>query len=330
MGLFILGSTALSLGALHPQFYGDGTGLLQRIMLGARWCFLKALNRAAWLTPSSWPSLVKIGWMNFMFMLTFFPPATLALVFWFFHGIRGCFGERRRERTKRKQLAALFSLQDAVGPDSIERYCHDDEAYANRVAEFLQQHLLRCPVPLYDEQGRYRFRCAGKAPVLAQAMIHAVSRARDNELFVIMADLSELGHDLAPIVRSCRVARARHHHVLVIVPWPADVPSPDDPDAETPAGDSEDEPGEKKAWDLPRRPPRTPKEKRQAREMKAKQNSLVTAVRKSLTKQYHESFRSLRRELGRVGAMVMRFNDGDPVQIVLDRLDRVRGLRSRR
>ena len=93
---------------------------------------------------------------------------------------------------------------------------------------------------------------------------------------------------------------------------------------------SEEETGEKKAWDLPKRPPRTAREKRQAHEKKAKQNSLVTAVRKSLTSQYHESFRSLRRELGRVGAMVMRFNDGDPVQIVLDRLDRVRGLRSRR
>ena len=43
--------------------------------------------------------------------------------------------------------------------------------------------------------------------------------------------LRVLGHDLTPIVKSCRVARARHHHVLVIVPWPADVPSPDDPDA---------------------------------------------------------------------------------------------------
>ena len=64
-------------------------------MLGARWYFLKALNRAAWLTPSSWPFLVKIGWMNFMFVLTYFPPATLALIFWFFHGIRGWFGERR-------------------------------------------------------------------------------------------------------------------------------------------------------------------------------------------------------------------------------------------
>ena len=94
MGLFVLGSYSLSLGATHPQFYGDGTGLLQRMMLGARWYFLKALNRAAWLTPSSWPFLVKIGWMNLMFVLAFFPPATLALIFWFFHGIRGWFGER--------------------------------------------------------------------------------------------------------------------------------------------------------------------------------------------------------------------------------------------
>ena len=62
----------------------------------------------------------------------------------------------------------------------------------------------------------------------------------------------------------------------------------------------------------------------------ARGGGLVKAVRKSLTKQYHESFKTLRRELGRVGATVMRVNDGDPVQLVLDRLDRLRGLRSRR
>ena len=63
---------------------------------------------------------------------------------------------------------------------------------------------------------------------------------------------------------------------------------------------------------------------------KSRQNSLVRSVRLSLTKQYHESFRSLRRQLGKVGVTVMRFNDGDPVRMVLDRLDRLRGLRSRR
>jgi hypothetical protein len=330
IGLFFLGLTAMLIAAFSPQFYGDGTGLLQRLLLGARRYFLRSINTAAWLTPSSWPFLIKLAWINAMFYLTFFPPATVSLVFWLFHSIRGWFGERKRELIRRKQLGALFSLQDGAGPDAIERYIHDDRAYAVRVAAFLQHHLLRCPVPLYDDQGHYRFRCAGKAPVLAQAMVRAVSRARDNELYVIMADLSELGHDLAPVVKACRVARARHHHVLVIVPWPADVPSPDDPDGATPVITVEDEPEPRNAWDKRKPKPRMTREKRAALEAKARHGKLVKAVRLSLTKQYHESFRTLRRQLGRVGATVMRFNDGDPVQIVLDRLDRVRGMRSRR
>lgn len=278
----------------------------------------------------SWFWILKIFVFAFWTWFFLFWPTILAGVFWVLHGVRGWFGERKRELTKRKQLSALFSLQDGTGPDGVERYLHDNTAYATRVASFLQHHLLRCPVPLYDEAGQYRFRCAGKAEVLAQAMIRAVSRARDNELFVVMADLAELGHDLAPVVKACRVARARHHHVLVIVPWPADVPSPDDPDAATPVVVDEEESAPRDAVKLPKRKPRTEKERRGIQEARSRSDSLVLSVRKSLTKQYHETFRALRRQLGRVGATVMRFNDGDPVRLVLDRLDRVRGLRSRR
>jgi hypothetical protein len=278
----------------------------------------------------SWFWILKIFVFGFWVWFFMFWPSILTGLFWLIHGVRGWFGERKRETTKRKQLCALFSLQDGTGPDGVERYLHDDSAYAVRVAAFLQHHLLRCPVPLYDDQGHYRFRCTGKAAVLAQAMIRAVGRARDNELFVVMADLAELGNDLAPVVKACRVARARHHHVLVIVPWPADVPSPDNPDAATPAVAADEEPTERRGVGLPRRTRRTAKEKKALVDARQRQNSLVLSVRKSLTKQYHETFRALRRQLGRVGATVMRFNDGDPVQLVLDRLDRVRGLRSRR
>jgi uncharacterized protein (DUF58 family) len=273
----------------------------------------------------SWFWLLKIAVLGMWTWFFMFLPANLTWVFWFFHSIRGWFGERKQELTRRKQLSALFSLQDGAGPDRVERYIHDDDAYADRVAAFLQLHLLRCPVPLYDDQGRYRFHCAGKAPVLAKAMIGAVSRARDNELYVVMADLAELGHNLAPIVKACRVARSRHHHILVIVPWPADVPSPDDPNAEIPAVTVEEEAPGIKLRDISKRALKVIKAAKDLKE-----NKLVQIVRKNLTKQYHESFRALRRQLGRVGATVMRFNDGDPVQLVLDRLDRVRGMRSRR
>ena len=243
-------------------------------------------------------------------------PSVLGGLFWFIYGFRGWFGMAASELRRRKQLSALFCLQDGTGPDGIERYVHDDEVYAERVAAFLQHHHLRCPVPLYDDHGRYRFKCARKADVLAGEIIRAVSRARDNELYVILADISELGEDLEPLVKACRVARARKHHVMVIVPWPADVPSPD----EAPAALKPEDDTKKKR----RRHPDD------VFDGHARHKRIVKIVQDNLTRQYHESFRAMRRELSGVGATVMRVNDGDPVRLVLDRLDRLRGMRSRR
>ncbi|MDY3557804.1 DUF58 domain-containing protein [Gemmata sp. JC673] len=241
-------------------------------------------------------------------------PSVLAGLFWLLHGVTGFFGAAAQELKKRKRLAALFSLQDGAGPDAVERYVHDDAAYAERAGAFLQHHHLRCPVPLYDDQGKYRFRCEEKAEVLGSALIRAVSRARDNELYVILADLAELGPDIEPLVKACRVARARRHHVMVIVPWPADVSAPDDaPAAPEPSGVG-----------APRR--RSPADMAPGE----RQKRITKLVRDNLTRQYHESFRLTRRALAGVGATVVRANDGDAVRLVLDRLDRLRGMRSRR
>jgi uncharacterized protein (DUF58 family) len=240
-------------------------------------------------------------------------PSVFAGLFWFIYGFRGWFGMRAADLRRRKQLAALFGVQDGTGPDAIERYVHDDAAYAERVGAFLRYHLLRCPVPLYDEQGRYRFKCARKADVVAWELIRAVGRARDNELYVILSDLAELGDELEPLVRACRVARARKHHVMVIVPWPADVPLPDAaPDPEPDEG--------------------RPRRKRHPDDLdpSVRGKRISKIVLDNLMRQYHESFRTMRRELSRVGVTVVPVNDGDPVRLVLDRLDRLRGMRSRR
>jgi uncharacterized protein (DUF58 family) len=327
--LFTLGSWAFSLRLMSPGVL-QGDGIVPVILKHAGRWFVRSINDAARYTPNSIPGigrlpiLAKLAWMQAMFVLTYFPPATLGVIFWFFHSIRGWFGERKRDLTARKQLAALFSLQDGAGADAIERYVHDDEAYTARVAAFMHEHQLRCTIPLYDAAGRYQFRCPGKAPVLADAMLNAVGRARDNELYVILADLAELGADLAPIVRACRLARSRHHHVLVIVPWPADVPSPDVTAVE------ETEPLAARPIDgIARLPSNTPRPLKDVIARRGERR-LTALVRKNLTRQYHETFRKLRRQLTEVGATVMRINDGDPAQLVLDRLDRVRGMRSRR
>lgn len=268
---------------------------------------------AAGTIPRTWPFLPKLAWFLIVFLLCVWPPASLGLLFWCAHGVRGWFGERRRSLTRRKQLSALMAWLDGGGPGAVERYLHDDEAFASRLGQFLQQHLARCPVPLYDAQGKYRFRCSGKAGVLAGALLHAVGRARDNELYVVLADLTELGADVAAVVRAVRVARARHHQVLVVVPWPDDVP---EPEATTPPG-SQTEP------DKPRRPPA-------AANTRPRAKNPTRLVRDLLARQYHEAYRRLRWELGRVGASVIRIDDGDATRAVLDRLDRLRGMRTRR
>ena len=252
----------------------------------------------------------------FFAMFLWWFPAMSGLFFWFLYGFRGWFGERRLQLTRRKQLAALFGLHDGTGPAGIERLIHDDEAYTVRVGRFLQERQVRMPVPLYDELGRYRFRCAAKAQVLAEAIMRAVGRARDNELYVVLADLAELGADLAPAVRAAKLARARHHRVMIIVPWPADMPPPDDK-PKSRIVSTEPMPKKKKKKRLPDLDEHRPAK-------------LMPIVQDALTKQYHDAYRKFRRAFGQVGATVVRVNDGDPVQIVLDRLDRLRGMRSRR
>jgi hypothetical protein len=49
-----------------------------------------------------------------------------------------------------------------------------------------------------------------------------------------------------------------------------------------------------------------------------------------LTSRYHRGFAEMRSALAKAGATVVRVEDEDPVRLVLDRLDRLRGTRTRR
>src|SRR5207249_6873656 len=87
-------------------------------------------------------------------------------------------------------------------------------------------HHVPAPLTLYDEQGRYRFAAPAKIERLAKALLSAVLRGKENELFVLLVDLLEAGSHLEPLLRAVRVALARHHQVQVICPWPPGVPLP--------------------------------------------------------------------------------------------------------
>jgi uncharacterized protein (DUF58 family) len=230
-------------------------------------------------------------------LLILLAPVPMTALFWFVHGVRGFFPPRSTELAKRKQLGALFASLDGDTPAAIERYIHDDLFFAARCDRFLLAHRVQSTPQLYDEQGDYRFLGEAKVPVLADALIRTVGVARDNELYVILADLVELSDHLDRLLRAVRAARARHHQILVLLPWPADVPPPN-------------EPREKAA--------------------RTTRISIRGLVEDALIGGYLDKFDRVRTALVKAGANVFRFDEDDPVPLILQRLEQIRGARIRK
>ena len=163
---------------------------------------------------------------------------------------------------------------------------------------FLADHQVPYDVPLYDARGRYLFARPAKVEVLAKALLRAVSRGHDNELYVVLADLLELDEHLGPLLKAVRVARARHHTVLVVCPWPAGLPPPDRrmrSDAlDTAAGDA----CRRRTWS--RRMAQAPGRAR--------------------------TWRAVRRAFGRMGVPVLNAAAGDPARLILHRLEQLRAV----
>lgn len=231
-------------------------------------------------------------------------PFLLAGLFWLMYGGRDLLGRGRRRLTRRKQLAAFLAFHQRSGPASVEQLLHDDQAFMAALSRFLQEHQVPVIVPWYDLPQQQPYQQPEKIAVLAQALLRTVGQARDNELYVILADLARYSGALTPLITACRVARARHHHVLVIVPGP-----------QTPSSSSQGASG---------RPSSTPAAK------PAPPSSTEAIQQRLVQRDYEQSFRQMRRQLVTAGAAVLRLDADDPLPVVLERLDRLRGYRSRR
>lgn len=207
---------------------------------------------------------------------------------------------RRRQTVLRKRLAALLSVRYGLAPGGLGLLLEDDQQFSLLLQRFLADHHVPYPLPLYDYRGRYLFAAPHKVEVLAKALLRAIGRGRDNELFVLMADLLELTDALDPLLRAIKVARARHHQVLVICPWPPGVPMPN-PSSNSPL-------------------------------VSLSQGSMpaVLDLHQSDAVRYGQAFAELRRTFARIGISVLCTCDTDPMRLVLDRLNRLRSAARRK
>ncbi len=199
---------------------------------------------------------------------------------------------RRRLARWRKQLAAILAVEYDLGPGGLAALLEQDRHFVAYVQRFLAQHQVPYPLPLYDRRGRYLFASPGKVDVLATALVRAVGKGHDNELFVLLVDLLELVDRLDPLLRAVKMTLARHHQVLVICPWPPGVPGPGEPAVAYGAAG----PGA-------------------ARTAHGAAAALL-----------RQAFQRLRHAFARLGVPVVCAAEGDPVRLVLERVNRLRYL----
>ncbi len=214
------------------------------------------------------------------------------------------FSPRQRRLARwRKQLAALFCVLPPSKPlpttvavgfhGALDLLLEHDDLFSMQVQRFLAEHQVPCAVPLYDERGRYLFAVPEKIDVLSRALLQAVHRGRDNELFVLLADLLELDEQLDPLLQAVRVALGRHHQVMLLCPWPYDVPLPH-----------------------PDQPRRTSKE------------ANVSDMVHSLSQQrLHVAYQRIRRAFARLGVTVLCAQAEESLSLVLERMERLRSAR---
>jgi len=201
----------------------------------------------------------------------------------------------------RKQLAAILAVCYDLGPGGLGLLLEDDVACGRYLQRFLAEHQVTHPYPLYDYAGRYLFRSPQKLNVLADTLLTTVARGKDDELFVLLADLLDAGPDLARLERAVCVARARHHQVLVICPWPAAVPLPPRPNT-------------------PNEPARRPRSSR----LPEPTWSLEDIVLRGSTLRLHQAYAELQQTFARLGVSVLCAADHDTVDVVLYRMQRLR------
>lgn len=129
---------------------------------------------------------------------------------------------KRLERFQRTRMAAVFTELYALSPDEPQNLIHDDARMASWCQRFLIDAGYGWTWPVVDRRRNELHDWHGKFEVLAGSLTRVVSRSHDHELFVLLVDLLDHSDPPGRLTDAIRLARARHHRVVVICPCPDD------------------------------------------------------------------------------------------------------------
>lgn len=221
--------------------------------------------------------------------------AALSLIFLI---IRRTWGKRAQDahstvksRRERKEVSSVVAAVRRLGADGLAMMIHHDETFSRETQSFLVEHRVPYRRPLYDDRGRYIFANEAKIAEAARSLLRATAHAHDNEMFIFLIDLFDHEASWGPLIEAMKLARAKHHEVLVVAPWPAELAVPSHRSGVFPLRETLAAPMSHSSF---------------------------------LTDQYFRSYERLSRELGRIGVTFAVAHLPETVDEVLRRIEVVR------
>jgi uncharacterized protein (DUF58 family) len=141
------------------------------------------------------------------------------------------FGRRRRTlRSKRSQFAYLWTCLTGEPFAMIARLQYDDDVFRDAAARFVTEYSvnLRPPSRRFDVELDHDLRNQAMK-TFCQAVLEGITRAKDNELFVLVGQLPVDDDDTRRLLQTIRLARAKYHRIVFVETHSPETHLPQDP-----------------------------------------------------------------------------------------------------
>ena len=127
---------------------------------------------------------------------------------------------KRKALYQRSLLAGVLAELYHESPAGLIELIHDDNRLAPLAQSFLNDAGLAWMAPVIPMRNQGFHSGIASMEMLSKALTTSVAMARDNEVYVILANLLECATSIDTLVPAVRMALARHHRVVVVCPSP--------------------------------------------------------------------------------------------------------------
>lgn len=127
---------------------------------------------------------------------------------------------KRKALYQRTLLAGVLAELYGLSPVQLLELAHDDSMLARSAQQFLVDAGVSWMEPLLQTRSRGFHDGMATMELFSKAISESVAMARDNEVYVVMANLLECATNISQVMPAVKMALARHHRVVFVCPTP--------------------------------------------------------------------------------------------------------------